>query len=101
MERTAFTDRADLESFQLERLNTLLAELGSNPFWAPRIAAAGLEGGAGDLEEFRTRMPLLEKQELAADQLATPPYGTNLTEPLERYVRHHQTSSTIQSSRKQ
>ena len=29
-----------------------------------------------------------------ADQLAHPPYGTNLTFPLERYTRFHQTSGT-------
>ena len=94
MDRTSFTDRADLETYQLERLNMLLTELRPNPFWGPRIAAAGLEGGANDLEEYRASMPLLTKQELADDQLAAPPYGTNLTHPLERYVRYHQTSST-------
>jgi phenylacetate-CoA ligase len=94
MELPSFPDRAALEAYQLGRLNTLLTGLGSNPFWGPRIAAAGLADGARDLHEYRTRMPLLSKEELAADQLATPPYGTNLTEPLARYVRFHQTSST-------
>ena len=34
------------------------------------------------------------KAELVADQAAHPPFGTNLTYPLERYVRVHQTSGT-------
>lgn len=94
MELPSFADRAALEADQLERLNILLTELAASPFWAPRIEAAGLSGGVRDLEEFRARMPLLDKEELAADQAAAPPYGTNLTYPLERYVRVHQTSST-------
>src|SRR5262249_32640011 len=35
--------------------------------------------------------------ELAADQLAGPPYGTNLTYPVARYSRLHQTSGTTGS----
>jgi len=34
------------------------------------------------------------KQELIADQAANPPYGTNLTFPLDRYTRFCQTSGT-------
>src|SRR5271156_2777360 len=34
------------------------------------------------------------KQELIDDQAANPPYGTNLTFPLERYTRFCQTSGT-------
>ncbi len=34
------------------------------------------------------------KAELVADQAAEPPFGTNLTYPLERYVKLHQTSGT-------
>jgi phenylacetate-CoA ligase len=34
------------------------------------------------------------KSELVADQAAHPPYGTNLTYPLDRYVRLHQTSGS-------
>lgn len=94
MELPSFTDRAELEAYQLERLNTVLTDLTANPFWAPRIAGAGLQAGASSLAEYRERMPLLTKQELAADQASAPPYGTNLTFALERYVRSHQTSST-------
>lgn len=40
------------------------------------------------------RLPFTTKAELVADQLQHPPYGTNQTEPLERYTRFHQTSGT-------
>ena len=45
------------------------------------------------LEDFR-RLPLSTKQELVDDQHDHPPYGTNLTYPLTRYCRLHQTSGT-------
>ena len=40
------------------------------------------------------RLPLTTKAELMADQQANPPFGTNLTFPIERYSRLHQTSGT-------
>lgn len=46
------------------------------------------------LSNFACLVPLTTKAELVADQLATPPYGTNLTFPLDRYTRCHQTSGT-------
>jgi len=39
-------------------------------------------------------IPFTTKAELSADQAAHPPFGTNLTYPLDRYVRLHQTSAT-------
>ena len=90
-----FTDRADLEAQQLGRLRDLLQRLvPDNPFWTPRLRAAGLDHGVESLEHFRDALPLLTKQELADDQGQRPPYGTNFTFPIERYTRLHQTSST-------
>src|SRR5205814_161307 len=40
------------------------------------------------------RLPFTWKREFVEDQAAHPPFGTNLTYPLERYVRVHQTSGT-------
>ena len=40
------------------------------------------------------RLPFTTKAELVADQDAHPPWGIALTEPLERYTRYCQTSST-------
>jgi len=44
----------------------------------------------GDFE----RLPMTTKSEILADQAAHPPFGSNLTHPLERYVRLHQTSGS-------
>jgi phenylacetate-CoA ligase len=40
------------------------------------------------------RLPLTTKSEITADQQANPPFGTNLTFPIDRYSRLHQTSGT-------
>jgi len=40
------------------------------------------------------RLPFTTKADLAADQAAEPPFGTNLTFPLDHYVRLHQTSGS-------
>ena len=84
----------DLRRLQLNALQRLLAELGDNKFYAPRLAAAGLASGVESLEQFTGSMPFTLKSELVDDQAAHPPYGTNLSYPLERYVRFHQTSGT-------
>jgi phenylacetate-CoA ligase len=85
-----------LRAHQWTRLRALAAALvDANPFWTARWRAAGLRS-ADDLrtwDDFR-RLPLTSKAELVADQGAHPPFGTNLTYPLERYVRVHQTSGT-------
>jgi phenylacetate-CoA ligase len=39
-------------------------------------------------------MPLTTKQQLIDDQRDNPPYGTNLTYPIENYTRYSQTSAT-------
>src|SRR3954464_12694959 len=83
---------------QLARLRPLLAALSrSNRFYAPRLQAAGLEAGGASLEGFSARMPFTTKADLVADQLAHPPYGTNLARPLAAYTRFCQTSGTTSS----
>ncbi len=91
----SFPDRSALSALQCERLNTLLRSLcESNSFYAPRIQSAGLAGGLSDLSVFFERFPFTTKAEIAQDQKAHPPYGTNLTFPLETYTRFNQTSGT-------
>ena len=55
-----------------------------NPFHQARLAGWDRE----------SELPPLTKSELVADQAAHPPFGTNLTYELERYVAVHQTSGT-------
>ena len=78
----------------LSQLSGLLTALRANPFYARKLAGTGLLDGVASLGEFSARCPFTTKAELVADQLAHPPYGTNLTYPLERYTRCHQTSGS-------
>jgi phenylacetate-CoA ligase len=73
---------------QLHRLQTGLRDvLSTNAFWRARLT------GVRGWDDF-DRLPLTTKSELIADQAARPPFGTNLTYPLDRYVRLHQTSGS-------
>jgi len=87
-----------LREHQWRRLRALLDEIygaPGNAFWRAAWARAGV-GAAGDLktwDDFR-RLPLSRKADVVEDQTAHPSFGTNLTYPLERYVRVHQTSGT-------
>lgn len=87
--------RAEIEWIQLEHLNRLLRTVGeSNPFYALRLRAALLDQGVDSLDEFRAKMPFTRKSEVSENQATHPPFGTNLTYPVERYTRFHQTSAT-------
>lgn len=87
--------RADLRRRQLVRLRALLTEiLPSNTFWKNRFTAAGLSLADIQTLDDLQLIPLITKQEIAADQAAHPPYGTNLTYPVSAYSRMHQTSGT-------
>ncbi len=83
-----YWERPALAEWQGQRLAALLREiLPANPFYARKCA--GLDGST-ELQ----RLPFTTKAELLADQAAQPPYGTNLTYPLERYCRLNQSSGT-------
>jgi phenylacetate-CoA ligase len=74
-----------------ERAQELLARvLERNAFQRARLERLGIDPDGVALGD----LPPLTKQELVEDQRAHPPFGTNLTEPLEGYVRMHQTSGT-------
>ena len=91
----SFPDRASLQAHQLARLRELLGVLlPANRFYAARLQAAGVDSSVASLEEFCRRAPFTLKQELVDDQRRNPPYGANLTYPLERYTRFNQTSGT-------
>ncbi len=91
-------EAARLREHQWRRLRVLLDEIygaPGNAFWRAAWARAGV-AAPGDLktwDDFR-RLPLSRKADVVEDQNAHPPFGTNLTYPLERYVRVHQTSGT-------
>ena len=100
---TTFHDR-DLETlgpealraYQCTRLQNLARVIHpANAFIARKWRSAGV-GSADDLRSWDDffRLPLTTKSELVDDQAAHPPFGSNLTHPIERYVRVHQTSGT-------
>jgi len=93
---TASRDR--LADIQWRRFRAMAAELlgePGNPFVTRKWRDAGVTSAA-DLrtwDDFQ-RLPLTRKAELVDDQTAHPPFGTNLTYPVDQYVRVHQTSGT-------
>jgi phenylacetate-CoA ligase len=90
-----FPDRSTIEARQLTKLRLLLAALlPGNRFYSRKLLAAGVDPDIGSISEFIERVPLTSKQELVQDQEDYPPYGSNLTWPLERYTRFSQTSGT-------
>ena len=85
--------RDEFVALQLKRLREGLAEVNaSNAFYRRKLA--GLEPESLRSPEDLRLLPFTTKQELVEDQRAAPPFGTNLTYPLSRYVRVHQTSGT-------
>ena len=85
---TAPASEDAVRALQLEKLRAGLRQvLKSNPFWRGRLHDVM---GWGDFE----RLPMTTKPELLADQASNPPFGTNLTFPLEAYTRLHQTSGS-------
>ena len=95
MPAESFPKRLTIVQRQVEQLRALLAELRpGNKFYAAKYDAAGVHKRISSLAEFFDRFPFTTKQELVEDQLANPPYGTNLTYPPDRYTRSHQTSGT-------
>lgn len=89
-------DRKVLSQLQLKRLQCMLGPiLKSNAFYKHKLNAAGIT----QPEDIRTvadyqNLPFTSKAELSADQIAQPPYGTNLTGSQDQFVRVHQTSGT-------
>lgn len=90
-----FPTRANLRASQLDQLRSLVSELfPANAFYTRKLEGAGITFDVASLEDFSARFPFTTKQELVADQLAQPPFGTNLTYPPASYTRFHQTSCT-------
>jgi phenylacetate-CoA ligase len=87
--------RQAIRSGQLELLCSLVAELfPANKFYTSKLSAIGVGFDVASLEDFSARFPFTTKAELVQDQQQNPPYGTDLTYPLDRYTRFHQTSGT-------
>ena len=76
---------------QLAALDELLERVQeTNAFQRGRLRGARVR----TFDDLRA-LPFTTKHELLADQAAAPPYGTNLTFPLEHYTHLHLTSGTV------
>lgn len=89
-------DRHLLCSQQWEKIRSILTAVErsdgfyARKFQAAKVASSGLAG----LADFVQQVPFTYKEELLADRLAHPPFGTHLTQPLADYTRFCQTSGT-------
>lgn len=87
--------RDQLEQLQLEKLQAMMAELwGKNQFYTNKWKSAGVKP-----EDIKTladipKLSITTKSELVQDQVDNGPFGSNLTYPVDNYVRFHQTSGT-------
>jgi phenylacetate-CoA ligase len=88
-------DRNQIEQLQLRKLQSLLgAVLAGNAFYERKLHTAKFNPSIAKLPDFSQRIPFTTRHELVRDRLDRPPYGTDLTYSLDRYVRCHQTSGT-------
>ncbi len=91
------TDRLTQEARTLDAVRALLrAVIPTNPFQTRRLADLGgrTSFDIPSLEDAARVLPITTKAELAADQAAHPPYGTNRTAVASEYTRFCQTSGT-------
>ena len=95
MKATDCPSRPAIQASQLNQLRGLVAEIfPGNKFYTRKLNDAGITFDIASLADFSRRFPFTTKQELVADQRQNPPFGTNLTLPLQSYTRFHQTSGT-------
>ncbi len=78
-----------MDADQLKDLRRLLGALRTNSFYRDRVPS-----DVASLDEFFERVPFTFKRELIDDQIAHPPFGSNLTFPIELYTRFSQTNGT-------
>jgi phenylacetate-CoA ligase len=94
MSQMESASRSLIEEHQLARLQLGLSRiLPLNRFYEEKILSNQVPltlAGLDDLASF----PFTTKQELVADQELHPLFGTNLTYPINEYIRLHQTSGT-------
>lgn len=84
-----------LRAQQTEALRRLCQTLvPDNAFYAPKLRASGLNLDTLTLEEFSQAMPMTTRAAWTQDQLDHPPFGTNLTYPVDRYIRFCRTSGS-------
>lgn len=86
----------NLRQRQWEKLRTLMFRTcRTDNFSSRRFKEHGVDPfSILTLEDYVRRAPFVTKADLLNDRLEHPPFGSNLTEPLERYTRFCQTTGT-------
>lgn len=80
---------------RLDALRELLRIVhAGNAFHAGALRDAGVGPDIADVDAFTRLAPLRTKAELSRDHAERPPFGTNLSFPIDRYTRFSQTSGT-------
>lgn len=90
------SERERLVDHQFEAFRSLLdAVLRSNRFYQCKLGEAGIRtnNDVAHWDDY-SRLPFTTKDELSENQAANPNYGSNLTYPIARYIRVHQTTGT-------
>ena len=88
-------DRETIAARQSDRLRRLLTAIdGRNAFYTNKLSSTGIRAAGLRCPEDLEKLPVTTKIELVEDQETHPPFGTALGEPLDRYTRFTQTSST-------
>ncbi len=89
-------DRVRLRSNQWSRLRSIVLNLATTDgFYARKFREAGVRTTSMNrVQDFMQQVPFTTKDELLADHLAYPPFGSLLTKPLAHYTRFCQTSGT-------
>ncbi len=90
--------RSQINFLQQQKLQATLEGIWErNKFYTAKMKAANIKpDDIHTLADLR-RLPLTTKHELVNDQLDHPPFGTNVTYDLKKYIRLHQTSGTTGS----
>ncbi|HWV60575.1 MAG TPA: hypothetical protein VN034_07975 [Sphingopyxis sp.] len=96
LRRFAGATRAELEAYQLRKVQALCARLyAKSDFYRTRMDEGGLKGGAVDsLDRFAKAFPTSAKADFLADQQVAPPFGTRLGVDRDEVVHISMTSGT-------
>jgi phenylacetate-CoA ligase len=90
-----FPARTQIDDLQLRKVRSLVETiLPANPFYARKLSTLDWHTIGASLATFREHVPCTTRHELVLDRLEHPPYGSDLTYPLDQYTRCHQTSGT-------
>jgi phenylacetate-CoA ligase len=89
------SDVTSIRQKQTIALRSLCRELTpTNAFYSLKLRATDLDLETMTLEDFSEQMPFTTRAEWTRDQIDNPPFGTNLTYPLDRYIRFCRTSGS-------